>query len=59
MNNENHKMRIDYNSNYPKHPPARTSAWLVNVSAIVSSLYMATGELYCLLTMLRTGDGGT
>lgn len=43
---------------YPKTPPARTSAWLDNVSAITSSLYMATGVLYCLLVMLRTGDGG-
>lgn len=43
---------------YPKTPPARTSAWLDNVSAIVSSLYMATGVLYCLFPMLRTGEAG-
>lgn len=43
---------------YPNTPPAKTSAWADKVSAMVSSLYIATGVLYCLLTMLFTGDGG-
>lgn len=41
---------------YPRTPPARTSAWEDRVSAIVSSLYMATGVLYCMLTMLLMGS---
>lgn len=38
-------------STYPKTPPAKTSACAESVSAIVSSLYIPTGLLYCLLTM--------
>lgn len=42
---------------YPKQPPARTSAWLDKDSAMVSSLYIATGVLYCLFVIERTLDG--
>lgn len=38
----------------PSTPLAKTSACAVSVSAIDSSLYMPTGVLYCLLTMLLT-----
>lgn len=40
---------------HPSTPPASTSVWADRVSAIVSSLYIATGVLYCLLTILLTG----
>lgn len=46
--------KIVYCATYPRTPLASTSAWAVSVSAIDSSLYMPTGVLYCLFTILLT-----